>query len=186
MSATENPLIARIIDAILIVEGGYVNDPADKGGETNFGITVAVAHANGYTGPMRDMPAAVARDIYMVRYITEPKFDRVLAIHAGIGAELIDTGVNMGPHRAAEFLQRWLNGLNDTGGRYAALFVDGRLGELSLGALASFLQWRGQDGATVLLRALNGVQAERYLAITEANTTQRRFLFGWIKERVAM
>ena len=26
----------------------------------------------------------------------------------------------------------------------------------------------------------------RYLSITEANTTQRRFLFGWIKERVAM
>ena len=179
-------IIKRVIDAILRAEGGYVNDPADKGGETNFGITVAVARANGYKGAMRDMPEAVARAIYTARYITEPKFDQVLAVHAGIGAELIDTGVNMGPHRAAEFLQRWLNGFNDTGARYPALFVDGRLGELSLAALAAFLKWRGQDGATVLLRCLNGVQAERYLSITEANTTQRRFLFGWIKERVAM
>ena len=163
MATTDNPLIARVIDAILRAEGGYVNDPADKGGETNFGITVAVA-----------------------RYITEPKFDQVLALHAGIGAEVIDTGVNMGPHRAAEFLQRWLNGFNDTGARYPALFVDGRLGAQSLGALAAFLKWRGQDGAAVLLRALNGLQAARYLEITEANKTQRRFLFGWIKERVAM
>ena len=186
MASMENPVIARVIDAILRAEGGYVNDPQDKGGETNFGITVAVARANGYTAPMRDLPVALARAIYTARYITEPKFDQVLALHAGIGAEVIDTAVNMGPHRAAEFLQRWLNGFNDTGARYPALFIDGRLGEQSLGALAAFLKWRGQDGATVLLRALNGLQAARYLEITESNKSQRRFLFGWIKERVAM
>lgn len=179
-------IIKRVVDEVLRAEGGYVNDPADNGGETAFGITVAVARANGYKGAMRDMPEAVARAIYTARYITEPRFDQVLALHAGVGAELIDTGVNMGPHRAAEFLQRWLNGFNDNGARYSSLFVDGRLGDVSLGALAAFLKWRGQEGATVLLRALNGAQAERYLAITEANTTQRRFLFGWIKERVAM
>ena len=186
MATTDNPLIARVIGAILRAEGGDVNDALDAGGETNFGITVTVARANGYTGPMRDMPVAVARAIYTARYITEPKFDQVLALHAGIGTELIDTGVNMGPQRAAEFLQRWLNGFNDTGARYPALFVDGRLGTQSLSALAAFLTWRGQDGAAVLLRALNGLQAARYLDITEANKSQRRFLFGWIKERVTM
>lgn len=179
-------IIKGVIDAVLRAEGGYVNDPADAGGETNFGITVAVARANGYAGAMRDMPESVARAIYTARYIAEPKFDQVLAIHAGVAAELIDTGINMGPHRAAEFLQRCLNGFNDTGTRYSPLFVDGRLGALSLGALTDYLKWRGQEGAMVLLRALNGVQTERYLAITEANTTQRRFLYGWIKERVAM
>lgn len=179
-------IIKGVIDAVLRAEGGYVNDPADAGGETNFGITVAVARANGYAGAMRDMPESVARAVYTARYIAEPKFDQVLAIHAGVGAELIDTGINMGPHRAAEFLQRCLNGFNDTGARYSPLFVDGRLGALSLGALTAYLKWRGQEGAMVLLRALNGVQTERYLAITEANTTQRRFLYGWIKERVAM
>lgn len=40
----------EIIDEIIRVEGGYVNDPADSGGETNFGVTVAVARAHGYTG----------------------------------------------------------------------------------------------------------------------------------------
>lgn len=35
----------KIINEIIRVEGGYVNDPRDSGGETNFGITVAVARA---------------------------------------------------------------------------------------------------------------------------------------------
>ena len=178
--------VTDIINAVIKTEGGYVYDPADAGGETNFGITVAVARANGFTGAMRDMPVAFAFDIYLKRYVTEPKFDRVVALNARIGAELIDTGVNMGPHRAAEFLQRWINGFNDTGSRYQALFVDGRLGEISLAALADFLKWRGNDGITVMLRALNSLQATRYLEITEANKTQRRFLFGWIRERVQM
>ena len=186
MAATEHPLIARAIDDVLRAEGGYVNDPHDKGGETNFGITVAVARANGYQGAMRDLPVALARAIYLARYITGPKFDQVLAIHVGIGAELIDTGVNMGPRVAAEFLQRWLNGFNDTGARYPVLTVDGSLGAQSLGALAAFLTWRGQEGAAVMLRALNCLQAARYLDITEANKTQRRFLFGWLRTRVAL
>ena len=54
------------------------------------------------------------------------------------------------------------------------------------GVLAPALRRPARDGAAVLLRALNGLQAARYLEITEANKTQRRFLFGWIKERVAM
>ena len=54
----------RIINEIIRVEGGYVNDPSDSGGETNFGITVAVARANGYVGCMLDLPRSVAFDIY--------------------------------------------------------------------------------------------------------------------------
>ena len=48
----------NITDTITVLiqrEGGYTNNPNDKGGETNFGITVAVARAFGYTGPMTSM-----------------------------------------------------------------------------------------------------------------------------------
>jgi lysozyme family protein len=131
-----------IIDAVLKCEAGYVNDPDDAGGETNHGITVAVAHAYGWTGPMRDLPVSLARRIYTDRYITTPEFDRIIAIDARIAAELTDTGVNMGPHRSAEFLQRWLNGFNDTGSRYQELFVDGRIGNVTLAALRA---WRCPD-----------------------------------------
>lgn len=177
--------IAQIIETVIRTEGGYVNDPADRGGETNYGITVAAARRAGYTGPMRDLPIELARQIYRQRYIVEPRFDQVARIDAAIGEELIDTGVNMGPAVAAVLLQRWLNGLNSDG-RYEDLFVDGRIGPASLAALQTYLNWRRLDGRKVLLRGLNGAQAVRYLEITEARREQRRFLFGWMLQRVVM
>lgn len=176
--------VDKIIDGILKAEGGYVDHPNDRGGPTNYGITVAVARANGYQGEMRDLPIGLARAIYERRYITEPKFDKVLEIHEAIGTELVDTGVNMGPARAAEFLQRWLNAFNLRGSRYADMFVDGRLGPISLDALRKFLVWRGQlEGGSVLLKALNSAQAMRYLEIAEANKSQEDFIYGWIRTR---
>lgn len=177
--------IAAIIDDVIRIEGGYANNPADGGGETRYGITAAVARANGHTGPMRELPIELARRIYRNRYVIEPRFDEVAIIDEAIGIELIDTGVNMGPARAAEFLQRWLNGYNSAG-RYGDLFVDGRVGPITLDALRAFLRWRGADGRRVLLRGLNGVQGTRYLEITEARRSQRTFLFGWVLNRVVM
>lgn len=176
--------IEQIIDRVIEVEQGYINDPDDPGGETKYGITVAVARHNGYTGAMPDLPLSLARSIYINRYVIEPKFDRIIAVDAPIGAELVDTGVNMGPHRAAEFLQRWLNGFNDTGSRYQNVFIDGRIGGISVAALRAYLKWRGPEGATILLRALNCTQGTRYLAIAEANLRQRKHLYGWMKQRV--
>lgn len=42
-----------VIDGILSIEGGYSNNPDDRGGETNWGITKATARANGYQGEMK-------------------------------------------------------------------------------------------------------------------------------------
>lgn len=181
-----SPIIDKIIDDVIAAEKGYVDDPNDRGGPTNYGITEAVARANGYPGGMRDLPLAFARSIYEKRYITAPKFDQVAAIHVGIGAELIDTGVNMGPARAAEFLQRWLNAFNAQGSKYPDMFVDGQLGPVSLDALRKYLAWRGQDeGGKVMLRALNSAQAMRYLDIAEANKSQESFIYGWLLNRVS-
>lgn len=173
------------IDSILLAEGGYVNDPSDRGGETMFGITREVARLNGYFGPMKEMPESLARAIYRKRYISEPAFDKVALINERVAGELIDTGVNMGPATAAMFLQRWLNAFNDTGSRYSKLFVDGRIGSVTLSALQSFLKWR-KEGETVMMRALNSVQAVRYLDIAERDDSQKRFIYGWLLNRVVM
>lgn len=175
----------QTIDEVLSKEKGYVNDPTDNGGETNHGITVAVARRNGYTGPMRDMPVSVARAIYLRRYITEPRFDKVGLLSARVAAELIDTGVNMGPARPAEMFQRWLNAFNDGATRYEDLFVDGRIGQATLEAFGAFLDQRGDEGERVMLVALNCTQGTRYLEIAENNTSQERFMYGWMRSRVA-
>lgn len=174
-----------VIDDILAKEKGYVDHPDDKGGPTNHGITQAVARANRFEGLMKDMPVSLAREIYRKRYIVAPAFDKVAVINPEIAAELIDTGVNMGPQKASEFLQRLLNGLNAQGSQYADIFVDGRIGDVTLSALRLFLRWRGQDGVKVLLRGLNSQQAMRYLEIAENNPSQESFLYGWLLHRVS-
>jgi lysozyme family protein len=81
-------------------------------------------------------------------------------------------------------LQRWLNALNAQGSRYADLFVDGRIGEVTLTALRAFLRWRGDEGARVLVTALNCTQGVRYLEIAERDPRQEAFTYGWLRARV--
>ncbi len=48
--------IEQYLDELIKREGGYVNNPADRGGATKYGITQAVARENGWNGNMKDLP----------------------------------------------------------------------------------------------------------------------------------
>ena len=157
-----------MIDALIEREGGYVDHPADRGGPTCFGITEAVARANGYRGSMRRLPREQAAAIYKRLYWARPRFDEVARRSAAVAAELFDTGVNMGAAVAVTFLQRALTALNRNASDYPDLVPDGRIGPTTLGALDAFLAVRGQrSGEIVLLRALEALQGERYLRLAE-------------------
>lgn len=175
----------QIIDGVIAREKGYVDHPDDRGGPTRYGITQLVARREGYTGPMAELPMEVARRIYRRRYISDPWFDRVGLVSEAIAEELIDTGVNMGPGTASTFLQRWLNALNGQGSHYADLFVDGRIGEVTVDALRKYVRHRGADGVLVMVEALNGTQAVRYLEIAERDPSQESFIYGQLLHRVA-
>ena len=108
--------VDQLVDALIDREGGYVDNPADKGGPTCFGITEAVARAHGYAGAMRQLPRDEAAAIYRRIYWQRPRFDQIAARCPGVAAELFDTGVNMGPAVAVTFLQRALT----AAGRLAA------------------------------------------------------------------
>src|SRR3954451_524610 len=160
--------VDRMIDALIEREGGFVANPADKGGPTCFGITEAVARANGYRGSMRQLPREEAAAIYRRLYWLRPKFDAVAKRSAQVAAELFDTGANMGPAVATTFLQRALTALNRNGKDYPDLVPDGRAGPATLSALDAFLHIRGKSsGEAVLLRALEALQGERYLRLAE-------------------
>lgn len=171
--------ISKMIEDVLAREGGYVNDPRDRGGETNHGITVAVARENGYKGAMKDLPKSTAAAIYTRIYFIKPKFDEVAVRYPRVGDELFDTGINMGPKVAATFLQRILNGL--TGSR---LTLDGQLGPASLGALDAYKAKRGAAGEAVLIKALDALQGERYIELAETRPTNQAFLYGWLANRI--
>jgi hypothetical protein len=67
----ERPL-RRPVDPLLGREGGYVEQPSDAGGETNWGVTRAVARENGYAGPMAAMTRDQAKAIYRAKYWAKP------------------------------------------------------------------------------------------------------------------
>jgi lysozyme family protein len=177
--------VDRMIDELIEREGGFVNHPADKGGPTCFGITEAVARANGYVGPMRLLPREEAADIYKRLYWLRPRFDEISTRSQRLAAELFDSGVNMGPAVAATFLQRALTALNRGGEDYPDLTPDGRIGPMTLFALDAFLASRGKiSGETVLLRALEALQGERYLRLAERRPANEAFLYGWLANRI--
>ena len=174
-----------LIDGLIDREGGYVDHPADKGGPTCFGITQAVARANGYAGPMRQLPRSEAAGIYRRLYWLRPRFDEIARRSPRLAGELFDTGVNMGPAVAITFLQRALTALNRGGTDYPDLTPDGRIGPMTLNALDSFMKVRGRSSAeTVLLRALEALQGERYLRLAERRPANEAFLYGWLANRI--
>ena len=174
-----------LIDELIEREGGFVSHPADKGGPTRFGITEAVARAHGYAGEMAVLPRDEAAAIYRRLYWLRPRFDQVAKRSPAVAAELFDTGANMGPAVAATFLQRALTALNRGGKDYPDLTPDGRVGPATIAALDAFLEARGMAGGeTVLLRALEALQGERYLRLAEKRPANEAFLYGWLANRI--
>ena len=172
-----------LIDAMIEVEGDYVDDPDDSGGETNYGITEAEARSWGYLGPMRELPRSVAFDIYSARYWDAVRADDLLELCPDIAAEVVDTGVNCGTARASEFLQRALNVLNRRGALYADLVADGQIGPATLSALAEYLAGRE---SSVLVRALDCLQGSFYIELAERREKDERFVYGWLRTRVGV
>lgn len=174
-----------LIDALIDREGGYVDSPADKGGPTCFGITEAVARAHGYAGPMRQLPRDEAAAIYRRLYWLRPRLDEIATRSPRLAAELFDTGVNMGPAVAVTFLQRALTALNRGAKDYPDLTPDGRIGAVTRAALDAFFAKRGRSGGeSVLLRALEALQGERYLRLAERRPANEAFLYGWLANRI--
>jgi len=108
-------------NALLQHEGGFSNHDADPGGATRFGITEAVARAEGFTGDMREYPIAEARRVYRRLYWDVMRLDEV---PADLRFVLFDAAVNSGVTQAT----RWCQTLCGTR-------RDGRMGPATLQAL---------------------------------------------------
>lgn len=99
----------QALQRVLKHEGGYVDHPSDPGGETNYGITKAVAIQHGYTGPMRGISMFVVAEIYRKAYWDAMRCDD---LPPDVRYPLFDAAVNSGTKQAAKWLQRAL-GVHD-------------------------------------------------------------------------
>lgn len=176
--------IEQLIDEVIAREGDYSNHPSDRGGPTRFGVTEQVARADGYTGDMRKFPRDRAVKIYTAKYWLRPGFDKIAAVSPLIAAEMFDTGINMGVAVAGTFLQRALNALNRGAVDYPDIKVDGQVGPMTVYTLSQFLAKRGPRGELVMMRAIEALQGERYIQLTEDRPSNEAFLFGWLSERI--
>lgn len=115
----------QAVERVLLIEQGYTNNPKDKGGETNFGITIGVARENGYGGKMRDMNRTQAIMIYKTEYWDKVKADK---LPSALAFQVFDASVNHGQSRAIKFLQIALG--------FDKPNQDGKIGDMTLKAVS--------------------------------------------------
>lgn len=115
----------QALKLVLAHEGGYSNHPDDKGGETNYGITISTARANGYRGAMRDIPMHIVESIYRKLYWDKLKADSLPAV---LRYPMFDAAINSGVSRSVMWLQEQM----------PALIKDGVLGEITLSEIKKY------------------------------------------------
>lgn len=176
-------------------EGGYVNDPDDRGAETYRGISrrfnpswqgwVVIDNAK----VLPNFPYLLDDDVHldgMVRnhyqshYWDRFQGDRIL--HQPLANELFDNAVNMGVHKSVSFLQSALNLLNRNQSLYDDILEDGLCGTGTLNALNLYHQ--KDDDMALLIKVINIQQGNFYLEIMRKNKTQEKYLRGWLKRVV--
>lgn len=149
----------EIFDRVMKHEGGYVNNPADPGGETNWGVTIRTARANGYAGRMIDMTRDQAKEIYRVAFWERVRGEK---LHSALAFQLFDACVNHGIGNGVRMLQR-----------AAGVADDGVIGDVTMRAVQAV-------SAPDMVMRFNAERLEFYTKLKTFSTFGR----GWVN-RVA-
>lgn len=153
---------------VLKQEGGYVNDPSDRGGATNCGITQAVfddyrARGGRSRQPVVGITGLEIADIYRTRYWKVIAGDQ---LPVGVDLVVFDAAVNHGPKQAVKFLQRAV-GADD----------DGMIGQHTIAAV------RQDEVSGLIPHVIGDILDQRtdfYDNIVLRDNTQKKFIKGWL------
>ncbi len=162
----------RAVEKTLGHEGGYVNHPSDKGGETNWGITVDVAKANGYKGKMKDMTREQAIGIYKLIYWDKLNLDKVK--NETIAQIIFDLAINTGVSSAGKKAQEMINFMT----KDKDIEEDGIIGDITLSKLNEIDTNRERELAILLLTFIQG---EHYLKCMRNREENEDFALGWLR-----
>lgn len=175
--------VHQIAAEIVAREGGYVNDPDDPGGATNFGVTIGTMRRLGLdltgdgvisTADVRRLTRDQAIDIFITHYFDRP---RIAELPNAIQASVFDMYVNAGAN-AVRILQRLLNRMG------YEIAVDGILGPQTIAAAHEayenapkhFANAYGIERRNYYFRLADARPASRKYARTRAGGKG-----GWIK-----
>lgn len=159
--------VEDIATAIVTREGGYVNDPADPGGPTKYGVTLGTLRQLGRdlngdgvstASDVRLLTQVQARDIFLEHYFHRPG---IAALPPVLQPSVFDMYVNAGAN-AVRILQRLLVQLG------YSLPVDGVIGPTTAQAAASC-------DAQGLADAYGVARRNYYYALADARPASRKF-----------
>jgi lysozyme family protein len=188
-------IFAEAFEKTAAIEGGYVFDPDDAGGETYKGISrrfnpswggwVKIDEVKKANPRKRkfdnifDQDDALQQEVKL--FYKQSYWDRFWGDDIPvqeIGEELFDTGVNLGVRRAVRFLQEGLNLLNRNQKNYVDILEDGLFGRNTLKALNAYLK---KDDTSVLLKIMNIFQGMHYIEYMRKDPVQEKYARGWLK-----
>ena len=175
--------INDIAQEILKAEGGFVNDPDDPGGPTNYGVTLKTLKRLGHDlnqdglvdiADLKQLSAAQAVQIFIKDHFYKPQIDQLPHM---LHAPVFDMYVNSESH-AVKVLQRTLI-LFDMG-----ITVDGVIGPITIAAT----QTAARRALDHLVGAYGIERVNYYLSLADAWPNLRKFARtrrgakgGWIK-----
>ena len=146
-----------IIEVVLHHEGGYVNDPDDPGGETNFGV----AKRSHPDVDIANLTKDGAKEIYKEHYWDKNKVE---SLSEELRHIYFDMCVNQGRGRAVKILQKAANA------KGANLKVDGGMGPMTIAAM---------DG--VELQRVRAYRVKYYADLVTRKPDLEKFYFGWFR-----
>lgn len=157
------PNFEAALGIVLKFEGKYVNDPSDRGGETNFGITQTTY--NEYRdsigeprNPVKEITDIEVSEIYESRYWNACHCDD---LSDELAICVFDTAVNTGNSRAIKLLQATLD-----------IDTDGIFGANTSKAI------EGADQKSLAFEYL-ARRMRFYENLAAQNPSQQKFLKGW-------
>ena len=151
-----------IVQVVLKHEGGYVNDPDDSGGETNFGISKRAF-------PDLDIKNLTKEDAVKIYHDKYWKPSKVEMLPERLWATYFDMAVNMGKKRACEILQKACNHK-----RNVNIKVDGRLGRNTAASAKKLEPER-----------LQSFRVKYYAELINRKPKLEKYWFGWYKRAIA-
>ena len=163
-----------IIQVVLEHEGGYVDDPDDRGGATNWGVTQGVFED--YIGhevtkdDVKKMTQEVAEEIYYEKFWIPSKAQK---LPAEVRQTYFDMVVNHGRGGAVKILQQACNNKRKPDNQIA---VDGGIGPNTIKAAANLKNWELQVERSGFYWNLV-YDGARYTK----RTSQVKFIRGWIR-----
>ena len=146
------------VQHVLANEGGYVNNPADPGGETNFGISKRSYPAL----DIRDLTREQAIEIYRSDYW---QFSGLQSQR--VATKVFDLAVNMGPIPAVRLLQLSLGAI-----QAGPVVADGQLGPRTISAANAADEGRLMD------------ELKARACLYHSKLDRSDFLLGWLRRDV--